>query len=202
MLINSVNLPLWENINLVDLFTKEFKCPVFIQNDTYVAALGESLAVSTEEDFWYVNWGSGIGGALIRTVDEKRIAFASEIGHHSLGSNYPKCRCGQIGCWDSLASGKALIERFNTHPSNLILSEWKSVIPFMVQGLISILSINPVDVVVMGGGVSINQPEIIDLISKKVNDALKIVKPPKFKIAKFKDLSAIFGGLELIKTKL
>ena len=198
-LINAINLKSWENINLKDLFEKEFSCPVFIQNDTYMAALGEVSGLPKDKSFWYVNWGSGIGGALVKVNNGYRLVLASEIGHHSMGSTYPGCRCGQVGCWDSLASGKAIQKKFNTHPSNLILSEWKSIVPFMVQGLINILSISSTDYVVMGGGVSINQPEIVELISKKVENGLKIVKAPKFLIAKHKDLSAIFGGLELIK---
>lgn len=201
-LINAINLKSWEGFNLNAIFEKEFSCPVYIQNDTFMAALGESSQLPRGKDLWYVNWGSGIGGALVKDIEGQRVVIPSEIGHHSMGDNYPKCRCGQIGCWDSLASGKALEEKFNTHPSNLILSEWKSIVPFMIRGLINIISISAVDYVVMGGGVSINQPEIIELISKKVGSGLKINKYPKFIIAKYKDLSAIFGGLEFLKCEL
>jgi len=53
---------------------------------------------------------TGIGGGII--ADGKlytgACGAAGEIGHMTIDVNGPRCRCGNVGCWETLASGTAL----------------------------------------------------------------------------------------------
>jgi glucokinase len=58
----------------------------------------------------YVTIGSGISGAVILDGRLYRGAEGAhpEIGHHVIDPSGPPCFCGAHGCWESLASGRAM----------------------------------------------------------------------------------------------
>lgn len=60
----------------------------------------------------------GIGGAVM--VDGRllrgRTNRAGQIGHLRLGGNDLRCTCGKLGCLDTVASGRAIIERLGLVP--------------------------------------------------------------------------------------
>jgi len=57
-----------------------------------------------------VTVGTGIGGGLIMDGALQRGAhgFAAEIGHIIVEPGGPVCGCGNRGCWEQVASGRAL----------------------------------------------------------------------------------------------
>jgi predicted NBD/HSP70 family sugar kinase len=201
-LINSPHLSSFQGVNLFDLLTNSFNCKASIFNDTYLAAYGEAFGNKQNKDFWYINWGSGIGGSLVRREGKGFNIFNAEPGHMRLDSAGIKCNCGQSGCWDSLVGGKAIELRYNKHAWDLILKEWTEVVNIMTQGLLNTLVVAPTELVIMGGGISINQPEMVELLEVKLKEMIKIYPAPKLQIAKFEDLSAIYGGFFFLKASV
>jgi glucokinase len=56
-----------------------------------------------------VTVGTGIGaGLVIDGLIERGRGFLGEVGHLRLDPRGPECGCGQSGCWEAVASGKAL----------------------------------------------------------------------------------------------
>ncbi len=108
----SPNLPGWHNIPLRDIIQREFNLPTFLENDATVAALGEQYFGGGVgiANLIYVSVGTGIGGGIIIAGELYRGASGSagEIGHMTIDINGPRCNCGNIGCWETLASGTAL----------------------------------------------------------------------------------------------
>jgi len=106
-------LPGWEGVNLADDLSCAFEVPVAIENDADAAALGEAAwgAGHGASRFICVTVGTGIGGGLVfdgqlyRGVDGAH----PEIGHHVIDPSGPACSCGANGCWESLASGPAMV---------------------------------------------------------------------------------------------
>jgi len=106
------NLPGWENTPLKSLFEEEFHLPVHIGNDANLAALGEHRygAARGVDDFIYITVSTGIGGGIIssgRLVPGAK-GLAGEVGHMTIDVDGPECTCGNVGCWEALASGPAI----------------------------------------------------------------------------------------------
>jgi glucokinase len=90
--------------------------PVVVENDVNAAALA-ALALAAPagtEDLIYLNVGTGIAaGVVLRgRVWRGRRGLAGEIGHVVVDSNGPRCRCGQRGCLEAVASGATITRRW------------------------------------------------------------------------------------------
>ena len=85
---------------------------VQVENDATCAAWGEHrLGVAKgRDDVVLVTLGTGIGGGLVAGGVLVRGAngFAGEVGHMVVDPDGPPCTCGRRGCWETLASGRAL----------------------------------------------------------------------------------------------
>jgi glucokinase len=105
-------LPDWEGPRLISELRQHYQVPVELENDAVAAALAEAAwgAGRGLDTLLYITVSTGIGGAL---VTHGR-AYAGtggahpEIGHHIIDPGGPVCYCGAHGCWESLASGKAM----------------------------------------------------------------------------------------------
>ena len=99
----------WENAPLRDRLAAEFGCPVAVDNDANVAALGEHRfgAGQGVADMMYVTVSTGVGGGWILGGRPWRGhgGMAGEIGHTVADPAGPLCLCGKRGCVERLASG-------------------------------------------------------------------------------------------------
>src|SRR5438128_8231316 len=86
--------------------------PVTVDNDANVAAWGEFRfgAGRGSTDLLLVTVGTGIGGGIVGGGSLYRGAhgFAAEIGHIIVEPGGPPCGCGNVGCWEQVASGRAI----------------------------------------------------------------------------------------------
>ena len=59
----------------------------------------------------FVGVGTGIGGGIVTGGRLFRGAhgFAAEIGHIVVEPDGPLCGCGNRGCWEQVARGKAIV---------------------------------------------------------------------------------------------
>jgi glucokinase len=85
--------------------------PVVVDNDANMAVRAEGLigAGAGHRMVLCVTVGTGIGGGIM--IDgriERGRGFAGEIGHIQFEADGRRCRCGRIGCWETVASGSAL----------------------------------------------------------------------------------------------
>lgn len=115
IIYNPNNLPGFENVEMVKFLNEKFGTNVKLQNDANAAALGEYIFGTGKgtENFVYVTVSTGIGGGLIINgkIFEGANSNAVEIGHMTILDDGPACSCGNIGCYEALASGTAL-QRF------------------------------------------------------------------------------------------
>jgi glucokinase len=128
MIYSPPNLPGWGNVPLRDILEERLALPIYIGNDANLAALGE-YTFGAGKDYKYLVYitiSTGIGGGVI---EDGRIltgakGAAAEIGHMTIESFGPRCNCGNLGCWEVLASGTAIrrraIEMLQTGRSSLL----------------------------------------------------------------------------------
>jgi glucokinase len=105
------NLPFRE-LPLRDWLEQSTGIPCLVDNDANSAGWGEHLYGAGRDagDMLLVAVGTGIGGAVVADGRLFRGAhgFASEIGHTIVEPGGPLCGCGNHGCWEQVASGRAL----------------------------------------------------------------------------------------------
>ncbi|MBA2698387.1 MAG: ROK family protein [Nocardioidaceae bacterium] len=103
----------WRNVPLRDQLASKLDLPVIIENDVNAAAWGEFQfgAAGDAHDLLMVAVGTGVGGGIV--VDGElvrgRFGIAAEIGHLRVVRGGLECGCGQHGCWEQYASGRALV---------------------------------------------------------------------------------------------
>jgi glucokinase len=112
---NPPNLPGWQKVNIGKILGKEFKLPVFVENDANAAGIGEMIfgAGKNFDTFVMVTLGTGVGGGIIlkRKLLRGEIGSAGEIGHICINFNGPKCSCGSFGCVESYIGNTHLVKR-------------------------------------------------------------------------------------------
>jgi glucokinase-like ROK family protein len=110
----AVNLD-WANLPLRDLLAERHNLPVYIANDSQVAALGEYTFGRTTDaaSLVVVKAGRGTGAGIV--IDGQLYygdGFgAGEIGHVWAADNGVRCRCGNEGCLETVVSSRALIRQ-------------------------------------------------------------------------------------------
>jgi glucokinase len=103
----------WRNVALGEWLSEALGLRVTVENDANAAAWGEFVfgAGRDVEDLLLVTVGTGVGGGLVTEGHLYRGAFgiATEIGHMRVVPNGLECPCGQYGCFEQYASGRALV---------------------------------------------------------------------------------------------
>lgn len=97
---------------LVEILTKRFSCPVFLENDANVLAIAE---------YWYGHarskknaivllhsWGIGLGLIINGKIYRGSTGFAGEFSHIPAVVNGKLCWCNKQGCLETVASATAL----------------------------------------------------------------------------------------------
>ncbi|MEG6567526.1 ROK family transcriptional regulator [Thermoanaerobacterium saccharolyticum] len=103
----------WRNVPIKDMVEREFGIPTFVENDVRAMALGEFYngIAKNVGNVVFLKVGHGIGSTIIldgkiyRGIND----MAGEIGHTTIDVAGPKCSCGNYGCFEALASEKALV---------------------------------------------------------------------------------------------
>ncbi len=84
-------------------------CPVFVENDAKAMALAEFRLGSAKKKkdvlVLYLDWGLGLGMILDGKLYRGSSGFAGEFSHIPMVENGKLCRCGKLGCLETITSG-------------------------------------------------------------------------------------------------
>jgi glucokinase-like ROK family protein len=112
MVIAPPIMPGWDRYPIRASLEKMWGCPVTLNNDAELGALGEWAygAGRGEKNIAYIKVGSGIGAGLIlnQQIYGGTTGAAGEIGHLTIDENGPLCSCGNHGCLEAFAGGHAI----------------------------------------------------------------------------------------------
>lgn len=118
--VNPPIMPGWHAYPIRDRFVDRYRVPVLVDNDVNIMALGEHWAMdSPPADFLFVKVGTGIGSGLILGGALHRGAqgAAGDLGHVQItptgahAAEEALCSCGNTGCLEATAGGRALALR-------------------------------------------------------------------------------------------
>ncbi|MQA74595.1 MAG: ROK family protein [Solirubrobacterales bacterium] len=108
-------MPGWDGFSLPNWFATRYDVPVLVDNDVNLMALGEHWTNWRGiEHLLFVKVGTGIGSGIVAGGHIHRGAqgAAGDIGHIRLHQHEDViCRCGNIGCLEAVAGGRALAIR-------------------------------------------------------------------------------------------
>ena len=114
--------------SLNQVLYQQYKVPIVADIDTVVAAWGENWVGTgrTCNRFALITWGTGVGAGLVldgKVYEGPNNLFA-EFGHSVVSDDDWPCKCGAVGCLDSLASGPGIAE----HARRALLSGRRTIL--------------------------------------------------------------------------
>jgi glucokinase len=102
----------WRDLPIAARMRDAVQLPCQVDNDANTAAYAEFRfgAGRGYRHVLLVTVGTGIGGGIVSDGRLFRGAngFAAEIGHIIVEPGGPPCGCGNRGCWEQVASGRAI----------------------------------------------------------------------------------------------
>ncbi len=109
-------MPGWDGFPVAERLGGALGCPVLVDNDVNLMALGEARTVPPEQlPVLFVTVGAGIGAGFVLadgTLHRGADGAAGDIGHIRVpGAEEVVCRCGKAGCVEAVASTAALARR-------------------------------------------------------------------------------------------
>jgi predicted NBD/HSP70 family sugar kinase len=115
--LESTNLD-WHGLELGAELRRRFDIPVSIANDAAMAALFEFRRRPTDRNLLLVKLGRGVGAGVVLdgTLHRGEHSAAGEIGHVRVKDDGDPCRCGNVGCLETVASVPAILRRLGADP--------------------------------------------------------------------------------------
>jgi glucokinase-like ROK family protein len=105
-------MPGWDRFPVREELSRELGCPVMLDNDVNIMALGElhSGPAKSVADFLLLKLGTGIGCGIVvdGTIYRGVSGSAGDIGHIRVDDSGPPCSCGNRGCLEAYFGGAAL----------------------------------------------------------------------------------------------
>lgn len=110
----SPNLHWSESASLPSLLGSVWDAPVRLVQENRAAALGHHAAHPERGDFLLVDFGQGVGGAIIEggRLFSSPLPLNSEFGHTPIPGNHRQCGCGATGCLETRLSRSGLLRSF------------------------------------------------------------------------------------------
>src|SRR5262245_60102208 len=142
----------WKGVPIGARLARSTGLPAFIEADLAAAALGERLYGAGRDlrEFYYLYFGVGLGGCLVREGAPVRGAFgnAGEIGHVPLVPNGEPCPCGNRGCLERYLSLEAMERR----SAAIGLERWiAEAAPLLRSAIVTIENLFDPETIILGG---------------------------------------------------
>lgn len=107
--------PKWIGIELAEHVTQAHGLPVWLDNDANLGALAERWwgAGRGFSDFAYIKVATGVGAGILigGKIYRGASGIAGEIGHTTIDTHGPRCRCGLNGCLEAMVGTASLLRR-------------------------------------------------------------------------------------------
>ncbi len=188
----------WIEKPLKQALVEGLEAPVFLENDTSLATLGEAVFGAGKEKLIvaYLTISTGIGGGRVvdGKIDSKALGF--EPGEHIIDiTKHPPLT------FEGLVSGEAIEKEYGKKPEEIQDEEvWDGVARNLAVGINNVLVFWSPDIVVLGGSVmkSIN----IEKVKEYTKEIVKIFPEiPPIEKAQLGDEVGLWGALAYLNQK-
>jgi fructokinase len=175
--ITTTPKPGWAHTDVGQQIRRRLGVPVAFDTDVNAAALGEHRwgAAQGLDTFCYITVGTGIGGGGMARGQLLHGLVHPEFGHMRIPHDWKADPfpgvCPYHGdCWEGLASGLAIGERWGRQPEELAGDEavWELEGRYLALGVVCVICVLSPERIILGGGV-MSQPELLPLIHREVS---------------------------------
>jgi predicted NBD/HSP70 family sugar kinase len=192
------NIPDFDRIDIVEELGRRLGCPVQIENDVNLAAMGEQWQGCCKEvrDFAFVALGTGIGLGLVldgRLVRGARGA-AGEIAFLPIGSDPAAPRARLHGAFETAVGSAAILERYRglggsaakdvrgvfdalAGGDEAAAATLDETARLLVQGLMAVRAVVDPALIVLGGSIGVREElvtRVRNLIARHPGDLLRV----------------------------
>ncbi len=203
----------WRDLQLTEPLAARWRTSVRLGHDVAAAAAAETRhgAGRGESHVAFVVIGTGIAAAVVsggRLVSGPRGEIA-ELGHVPVRTA-PRCACGGDGCLEAVASASAIAERYSelsgetTHGAADVVARlhsdpvarevWQDAIEALADGIAVLSLLASPEVVVVGGGLAVAGPDLIDPLGHAVKQRTRVVAPARVAAAQLGDRGGVVGA--------
>lgn len=115
VMINPPNFIGWSNVPIKKILEDGVGIETYFEKESVAAAIGEYWLGqgASAKSLMAINvYNIGIGGGLVINgeIYHGFMDGAGDLGHMAIDINGPTCTCGEKGCLEAIASGKAIID--------------------------------------------------------------------------------------------
>lgn len=199
----ATQLPLWDDLPLGDILSRESGIPVFVDNDANLMGLGEFVFGSAKpcRDAIFITVGTGIGGAIFINGQLYR---GSRNAGGELGC-FPFEYKGEVGNWEDFVSMTALISRYQQATGHTSVAGARQIFELAARGDAAALSVIDENTALLGRGIggyiNVFNPERVIIgggVSETTSDYIAKIKTAAFAFA----LPACCDNLEVVAASL
>ncbi len=202
---NDAVLSGWAGKSLTTELAKTFSVPVYLENDTALAGLGEAVfgAGKGLDIIAYHTISTGVGGVKIEQgkIDSATVGF--EPGHQVLDIDRTILGDDITPTLENLVSGTAVENRMGAKPYEIPQSDalWDELAEYLAQGLRNTILYWSPEAIVLGGSMITGDPKIpLDAIRKYTVEVLDgFVECPFITTAQLKSEAGLYGALAFAK---
>ncbi|MDA3833077.1 MAG: ROK family transcriptional regulator [Spirochaetales bacterium] len=160
----------WDDIPLAAIIEKNTDLQTLVVHNVEAMVFAERwVANEEEENFFFVNWGEHIRSTW---VNKHSITGGDTQFGHLMVRSTGLCRCGKIGCLESVAAGWALSERHGgktvkqlcQEPNKEFKEDLKQASEAMGMALVAASAITGCNKIILGGGVANIDKEYLDYL--------------------------------------
>ncbi len=209
------NIPDFAEVPVVDHLQQALGLPVLLENDANAAALAEHHlgAARGATNSFFVTVSTGIGAGVIINDRVWRGAHgqAGELGHVTVLPGGPVCGCGNRGCLEAVASGRALARdasyayarQVETTELFGLWRQGEAKALALVAGAAEYLGIALADVqklldpevIVIGGGVGVGGgEEYLNLVRRAYAEHLRVWRQAEVRPARLLERAGVIGA--------
>lgn len=195
---------------------------VVVGNDGNLAALGEYVFALKRKvnSICMFTLGTAIGTGIIvngKLVEGKH-GIAGELSHLKVdySKDAIKCNCGNVGCLETVAGGKAMINMYKRlypkdkkiingaidiveaakHGDKKCLKVLNKSFDYLSSAIASVILTYEPEIIIIGGGVSNGGEIITKVISKQIKDKIGILNTDtKIVLSKYKNKAGLYGAV-------
>lgn len=201
-LLTAPNAKGWKGQALREDLAKAAGAEVELVNDAQAAALAEArFGEHGSKDFWFIIWGTGVGGSVVEFRDVTLHVVDAEPGHQILdwSSDAPECGCGRHGCLEAFTGGAAVEKRFGVPAAELSEEQWSDVCEWLARGFYNLIRIHPTEWIVVGGGVAMKQSARLPVIQERANELLRGFRTIQIDVASHGENAGLIGALAALR---